>query len=63
MNASSIKFAAYKLQQDYAIAHNLDEAAENIKAAKGRIEIRTSHLKSAGFKVFADEHDVMLMAA
>ena len=63
MNSTSIKFAAHKLQQDYAIAHSLTETDENIEAAKGRIAMRTDFLKGNGFKVFADEHDVMLMAA
>jgi ABC-type Zn2+ transport system substrate-binding protein/surface adhesin len=63
MNATSIKNAARNLQKDYAIAHNLEETSENISAAKGRIEMRTSYLKAKGFKVFADEHDVMLLAA
>jgi hypothetical protein len=63
MNTASIENAARNLQADYAIAHSLTETGENIEAAKGRIEMRTSYLKRKGFKVFADEHDVMLMAA
>ena len=63
MNTASIENAARNLQKDYAIAHNLEETSENINAAKGRIEMRTSYLKTKGFKVFADEHDVMLLAA
>lgn len=63
MNAASIKFNAHSLQKDYAIAHSLTETEENVEAAKGRIAMRTAYLEGKGYKVFADEHDVMLMAA
>ena len=63
MNTASIENAARNLQKDYAIAHDLDANQDDITAAKGRIEMRTTYLNAKGFQVFADEHDVMLMAA
>ena len=59
-NAANIKFNAYRLQQAHMVAAT-SECDMEVSGAKFEIERRTAWLEAAGFAVFADEHDVMLV--
>lgn len=61
----NVEFQAHRLQKAHAnlVAAKNDSDEMAADAAKNEIALREKMLNGAGFKVFADEHDVMLLQA
>lgn len=61
----NVEFQAHRLQKAHAslVAAKNDGDEISADAATYEIELREKMLKGAGFQVFADEHDVMLLQA
>lgn len=60
----NIEFQAHRLQKAHGdlIAAKAADDQMSVEAAEYEIIVRENMLKDAGFQVFADEHDVMLLA-